>query len=121
LIRAVWNEVGLAAQLRNPEAVIRVRGEQLHERRPWVRGIAHGDVQLVRGDDPEAGVAELPPELMTDDGDVERAGWPARVLHGVDHARGGQEQHEHDQARNDGPGELDLRAAVDLGRFTIRI
>ena len=38
-----------------------------------MRRIAHRNVQLVRGDDVRAGVAELPPELMADHGHIERA------------------------------------------------
>ena len=35
--------------------------------------IAHRNVQLVGGDDAELGIAELPPELMPDDGDFDSA------------------------------------------------
>ena len=71
LVHAIRNQVGLAAQLRDPEAVVGVGRQQLQECGRGMRGIAHRNVQFVCRDDAELRIPELPPELMADDGDVE--------------------------------------------------
>jgi len=50
--------------------------------------IADRDVQLVGGDDAELGIAVLPPELVPDDGDVQRIrgpgwSWVAKMMRAV--------------------------------------
>ena len=40
-----------------------------------------------------------------------------RILNGADHARGGEEEDQHDEGRNHGPGELHLVAAINLRRL----
>ena len=84
-------------------------------------GIAHRDVQLVRRDDPQLRVAKLPPVLMSDGGDLDGASGFGSILNGVDHSRRGQEQHNNNQNGNDRPGQLNLRAPVDLGRLAAGI
>jgi hypothetical protein len=54
---------------------------------------------------------------MADDGHIDRRRRLRRVLHGVDHARRRQEQHDDDQDRDYGPCQLDLRTPVNLRRF----
>ena len=67
---------------------------------------------------PELRVAELPPPLVADDRDLERAGRPRRVLDLVDHARGRQRTARRRSGSGDHrPRHLDLRAAVDLRRL----
>ncbi len=73
----VRNQISLARQSRHPPAVIRICGIQLEERGRRMVRIAYRDVKLIRGHHIEARVAILPPELVADDGDVDRARWPA--------------------------------------------
>ena len=56
------------------------------------RGIAHRDVQLVRGNDAQLRIAKLPPVLMSDGGDLDGARGFGSILNRVDHSRSGQEQ-----------------------------
>ena len=117
LVHAVRDEVRLARQTRDPEAVRDVGGEQPEECRRRAGRVADRHVQLVRRDDPQRGIPELPPPLMADRGDVERRRRPGGVLDLIDRARPGERQHHDDQDRNHRPRELDLRAAVDLRRL----
>ena len=80
-------------------------------------GVAHRHVELVGGDDPELRVADLPPPLVPDDGDLERVRRRRAPLDRVDVAGGHQEQHDDDQERHHRPRELDLGAPVHLGRL----
>ena len=82
----------LPAKLRNPEAVVGVGGKQLQECRRRMSGVAHRNVQLVRGDDAEPRIAELPPELVPDGGDLERGRRLGSILNRVDHPRRSQKQ-----------------------------
>src|SRR5439155_22761079 len=116
-VRVVRNQVGLTAKLRNPEAVVRIGGKQLQECGPGMCGITHGNVQLVCGDDPEAWIPILPPELMPNDGDVYSTRRLWSILDRVNHLGGSDEQHHHDQNRNNSPGQLNLCASVYLCRF----
>ena len=59
------NHVELACQLRDPEAVIRVRGKECKECRGWMRGVAHRNMKLIGSHDLQARIAILPPKLMT--------------------------------------------------------
>ena len=117
----VRNQVGLARELRNPEAVVGVGGQQLQECRRGMSGIAHRYVQLVGSDDAELGIAELPPELVPDHCYVQGGRRLGSILDGVDHPGRGQKQYDHDQDRNDRPGQFDLRAAIHLGRLAVAI
>jgi len=117
-INAIGDQVCFAGELRNPKAVIGVRGEQLDEGGRRMRRIADGNMQFVGGDDAERRIAELPPELMTDRGDLNRAGGRQGIFHGMDDARGGKKEHQNDENGHDGPRQLYLIAAVDLGRLT---
>ncbi len=65
-VRMVGNQVGLAGEFRDPEAVVGVGRKQGQERRSRMRGIAHRDVQFIRCNDPQLRVAKLPPVLMSD-------------------------------------------------------
>ena len=100
LVDAVRNQVGLAGELRNPEAVVGVGGQQLQERRSRPRRIAHRNVQLVGRDDAERRIAVLPPELMPDDRDFEGGRRLWRVLDRVNHAR----RRQRTARRRSGPG-----------------
>ena len=64
-----------------------------------VAGIAYRHVQFIRGDHAQRRIPKFPPELMADRDDFDRSGRLGGVLDGLDHARGGQEQHQHDQHR----------------------
>src|SRR6266852_1716427 len=112
LVRVVWNQIGLAGEARHPEAVVGIRREQVEEGR-----LADGQVQLVRGDDLQPRVPILPPELVADDGHLERAFRARSVLDAEDDSRRGEEEHQHDDDRSDGPGQLHLGASIDLSRL----
>src|SRR5258706_1165740 len=82
---------------------------------------ANRNVQFVSRYDAEGRISELPPELMADRGDLKRCGWFRSILDRVNHAGGGQKQNDHDQNPNDGPGQLNLRAAIYLCRLALII
>src|SRR5262249_58458879 len=73
-IRLVRDGVHFSRQLRNPEAVRHV--DRLHgdESRRRTGPVTHGDVDLVCSDDLELRIADLPPPLVADDGDLQRVG-----------------------------------------------
>ena len=85
LVRAVRNQVGLAGQPRNPEAVIHVGGQQRDERRGRIRRVADRNMQFVGRDDVQPWIAILPPELVTDGDDLDGVRRPLCVLDGGDH------------------------------------
>src|SRR6266481_993364 len=75
-------------------------------------------VGLVRDDDAELRVADLPPPLVPDDRDFESL-WNRRAPFDREDVPGRhQEQDDDDQDRDDGPGQLDLQASVHLGRLS---
>src|SRR5579862_8202287 len=116
-VRMVGNQVGFAREFRDPEAVIGVSRKQGQERRSRIRGIAHRDVQLIRGNDPQLRVAKLPPVLVSDGGDLDGARGLGSILNGMENSRRSQEQHDNYEDGNDRPGQLNLRASVYLGGF----
>ena len=74
-------------------------------------------MEFVGCNDTKFGVVIFPPELMADDCYVHRAWRFGNCFGDKDDARGGEKERDDDQNRYDGPGELDLGAAVDLRRF----
>src|SRR5260370_36686271 len=118
----VWvigNQVCLSCKLRYPEAVIRGGGKQFQECRCGMSGVAHRDMEFVCGDDAELGILKFPPKLMPDCGPLHRLCGPRRVLDRVNHSRGRQKEDNNDQNRNDGPGQLNLRASIHLRWLTL--
>src|ERR1700747_1421551 len=83
-VRMVGNQVGLAREFRDPEAVIGVSRKQGQEGRSRIRGIAYRDVQLIRCNDPQLRVAKLPPVLVPDGSDLDGARRFGSVLNGMD-------------------------------------
>ena len=83
-VHAIRNQVGLAAEFGDPKAVVGISGKQLEESGRGMLRIARRNVQLVSGDDAELGIAEFPPELMADDGDIESGGRLRGILDCVD-------------------------------------
>jgi hypothetical protein len=69
----VGNQIGLPREFRDPEAVVSVGGKQVQECRGRTLRIAHWDVQLIRGNDPQHWIAKLPPVLVSDRGDFHGA------------------------------------------------
>src|SRR5882762_10010122 len=108
----VRNEVGLASKLRHPKAVVGIGRKQLKECRCRMTGIAHRDVQFVSCYDPQFGIANLPPVLMSNRSDLYSARRFWSVLNRVDHSRSGQEQDNDNQNWNDRPSQLNLRASI---------
>ena len=100
------DQVAFAGEPRHPKAVDDVG--RRHLELDWG---PHRDVQLVRGTDPQRRVAILPPPLMADDLDPQRAlGCVARGLENRAH-RGNGDEHE-DQRRRERPANLERRVAV---------
>ncbi len=120
VVDAVGNEICLAAEFGNPEAVNDVVGLQLE-----ICGVLaimrDGDVNLIGGDDVEEGITDLPPELMADDGDMEGVFGLAGVFDTPDAARGDAGDNKDDEDGDDGPSGFDLIAAVDLRRLLAAI
>ena len=58
---------------------------------------------------------------MSNRRDLYSAGRFWSILNRVDYSRGGQEQDNDNQNWNDRPGQLNLRASVDLSRLTVGI
>jgi hypothetical protein len=117
LIRVIGDEVRLASQTRYPKTVICVCRQQSDERRRRVGRITHGYVEFVCRCNPEAGVAVLPPELMSNRDHSDCIGGLATLFGVRNHTCRCHEQGDHDQNRNDCPSEFHLIAAVYLGRF----
>src|SRR5712691_13185074 len=115
----IWNQVCLSCKLRYPEAMIRVGGKQSQEGRCGSRWIAHGNMEFIRGDDAELGIAKFPPKLMADCGYLHRLSRLGRVLDCVNHSRRREKKHNNDQNRNDGPGEFNLCASIHLRRLAL--
>jgi hypothetical protein len=111
------DDVGLAGELRDPEAVNHVGGLERDERARRPRGVADRDVQLVGRHDPQLRIANLPPPLVPHHRDLDRVAGGRRPLDREDVPGCRQEQDDHDEKRHDGPRQLDLRAAVHLGRI----
>src|SRR5262249_14836830 len=70
----IWNQVGFARELWNPETVIGVSRKQLQECRSRIRRITDRNVQLIGGDDPKLWISELPPVLVSDGCDFNGGG-----------------------------------------------
>ena len=103
-VDAIGDEVGLAGELRNPEAVVGVSRTQGDERRGAMRWIADGNVEFVGGDDTKRRITEFPPELMTDGGHFNGAGRRHSLLNGMDNASGGEEKNQNDKDGDNRPG-----------------
>lgn len=78
-------------------------------------------MEFVGCNDTKFGVVIFPPELMADDCYVHRAWRLGNCFGDKDDARGGEKERDDDQNRYDGPGELDLIAAVNLRGFAVGI
>ena len=120
-IHMIRDQICLSSQLWDPEAMVDICGSQLEEGRFW-RGVGTGwNVEFVRSDHAIFWVSELPPELMPDHRDIESCLWFWRVLNREDDACRRKEQDDHDQDRDHGPRQFNLRAAVDLSWLALRI
>ncbi len=93
--------------------------EEFDESGSRMGAIADGNVEFVGGDDAEGGVAELPPKLMTDSGDIEGVRGRNRVLNGLNDTSGGKEKDQDDEHGHNGPSQFHLVAAVNLRRLAI--
>src|ERR1041385_3376484 len=74
-------------------------------------------VQLVGGGEAQFRITYLPPPLMSDDRSLDGAWRWFSILYVSNRSRRHQDQHEHDQDRQDGPGKFDLIASVNLWRL----
>ncbi len=113
----VRDYVSLACQARHPETMRDIGRLEIEKRRRGAFGIAERNVKFVGGDDAEAGIAELPPPLMRDHMDAERAGRPRRRLHRIYGACSDEDEYQYNEDGDRRPCELDRIAAVDLRRF----
>src|SRR5207245_7765883 len=121
LVLAIRNQVGLPAQLRNPETVVGIGREQLEEGRRWMLRVTDRNVQFICRNNAEIWISELPPILMADDRDIYGASGLGSVLDGVNHTRRRQKQHRDDQNWNDSPCQLDLCTSIHLSRLSMGI
>ena len=117
LVGEVRDQVGLAREPRDPEAVIGIGGQELQERGRRIRRVGDRNVELVRGHDVLPRIAILPPELVADHRHFERVLRSRRILHGRDDARRRQKEDQDDEDGRDGPRQLDLVASIDLRRL----
>src|SRR5215471_4470947 len=114
LVRVIWNQIRLSCKLRNPEAVIGVRGKQFQECRCGMRGVTHGDMEFVRSDNAELGVPKFPPKLVPDCCHIYSPCGLRCVLDRMNHLSCRGEQHRNDEDWNHGPGQLNLCAPIHL-------
>src|SRR5215472_5171328 len=117
-VHSIGDEVCLSGEPRDPEAVIRVGRQQSDMSGSGVLRITYGNVKFIGGHKPLLWVSKLPPELVAYSCDFDRARRETWVLNGMDHARRGEKQDNHNEHGQDGPGKFYLVAAVHLGRFT---
>src|SRR5208283_2976687 len=85
LIRVIGNEVYFPRELRNPKTVIGICRKELQIGRSGLTRITHGNVKLVCHDEALFWIAVLPPELMPDDGNLERRLGLRGILYGEDY------------------------------------
>ena len=116
-IGMVGNQVGLTRETGDPEAVIRIGGEQGDESWRGVSRVAYRHVKLIRGHDVQTRIAIFPPKLMANRDYLNRILRPRSSLDASDHPRRSHEQDDSDENRNDGPRQFHLIAAIDLRRF----
>ena len=110
------DQIFLAVEIWNPEAVDHVVGRQLQQNRA-----AYRNVDFVRSDHGVAGrfrrIAHFPPPLMADDLDSERA-WTHRGRHRAAGEDAGRQQPQKHYSREDGGGRDRARAApLSFWRF----
>ena len=82
-----------------------------------MRRITHRNMKFVRRNDSKTGIPELPPELMPNRGDLKGGSRSRSILDRVDHSGSSEKKYNHDQNRNDRPGQLNLCAPIHLGRL----
>jgi hypothetical protein len=74
-------------------------------------------MQFIRGHDPECWIAVFPPELMANGGNLDRVVESRGLLQAGNHSRRCHEKCHNNEDWDDGPSELNLIAAVHLGRL----
>ena len=116
-IGMVGNQVGLAGEARDPEAVVRIRRQQRDQCRNRVVGVAHRNMEFIRSHDSERRVSVLPPELVSDGDDFDDILRSSGLLNAGNYSRRCHEQRHNNEDGDHGPGELHLVAAIHLGRF----
>jgi len=119
MVDLVWNGVDLAEQLRDPKAMVHVGGKQAQR---CGRGNLLGadrHMQFIGSGKAIFGIVKFPPELMAYDIRIDRRGRHFLILNGKQNAGGGEKENQDNQNRDHGPGQLDLGAAVDLGRLAV--
>src|SRR5579871_2799438 len=87
LVYTVRNQIHLAAELRYPEAVISVRGQEGDRCRSGLRCIAEWNVEFVGSDDSQFRITEFPPKLMSYSHYFEGIGRHFGVLNRMDDPR----------------------------------
>src|ERR1700722_8857909 len=79
--------------------------------------VAHRDVQFVRSDNAKLRISKLPPELMSDDRNVESRWGFRSILNRKDDSSRCQKKDDYDNYWNHCPCKLNLITPVDLRRF----
>src|SRR6202012_460439 len=93
----IRDQVCLSSQLRDPKAMIDIGRSQLEEGRCRRSAGTHRNVEFICGNYVVFRVPKLPPELMSDDGDIESRLGLWRVLDGEDNACRCEEKNDHNQ------------------------
>ena len=119
MVLIVGNQIHLAGEARDPEAVIGIRRRHGQiGRRAAARGSLTGICSSLAVTMPKLEDNDIPTKIdgrsRVTSSALDRLG---SHLGGKDHARRGQEKNDHDEDGNHSPGELDLIAAIDLRRF----
>ena len=78
-------------------------------------------MKFVRGDDAESWISIFPPELVPNHSDIKRIRRFGDAFGREDDSGGCEKKHYHNQNWNHGPGQLNLIATVNLGRFARRV
>ena len=119
MVLPVWDDIGLARQTRDPEAVNHIFGLQGDE--GWLPELSVADrhVQFVRSRDAIFRIMEFPPPLVPRGGDGHPALGLLINLDFGDCANRHQREHEHGDQGNDGPCHLQRVTAVDLRRLAV--
>jgi hypothetical protein len=116
-IRMIRYEVRLTCKTWYPEAVIGISGKQREESWSGVCRVTYRYVQFICSHDVEAGVAKLPPKLMTDNSNFDGIMRFHGFLNVCYYSACRQEQNQDNQNRNYRPSCFYLGAAVNLREF----
>src|ERR1700722_5122075 len=114
LVYLIREQILLPRQLWHPETMDHVCREQREIRRRRCLGIAQRHMQLIDRVDAELRIVELPPELVADHSDIQCRFRLRSILDREDHACSRKKEHDDNQHRDNGPGQLHLNRSIYL-------